>query len=176
MHFSETRLQGTYLVDIERQEDSRGFFARSWCRREFEARGLSVLSAQSSVSYTKVKGTLRGLHYQAPPAAEVKLVRCTRGAIYDVVVDLRRDSPTYRCWLGIEMKASQHRMLYVPEGLAHGFQTLEDDVEVTYQMSEFYTPEAERGVRYNDPAFGIQWPLEVELISEKDLRWPAYVG
>lgn len=176
MHFSETRLKGAYLVDIEPREDARGFFARSWCRREFEERGLSPLLVQASVSYTRHIGTLRGMHYQAAPYAEAKLVRCTRGAIYQVVIDLRPTSATYRRWVGVELRARQYRMLYIPEGLAHGFQTLEDDVEVTYQMSEFHTPEAERGVRYDDPVFAVRWPLPVRTISDRDRTWPDYAG
>ena len=176
MRFSETRLKGAYLVDIEPLEDARGFFARSWCRREFEERGLLPLLAQASLSYTRRKGTLRGMHYQAAPFSEAKLVRCTRGAIYDVVIDLRPGSATYRQWVGVEMRAREHRMLYIPEGLAHGFQTLEDDVEVTYQMSEFHTIEAERGVRYDDPVFSVRWPLPVQAISDRDRAWPDYAG
>jgi dTDP-4-dehydrorhamnose 3,5-epimerase len=172
MIFTETELPGAYLIDVERREDDRGFFARAWCRQEFEAHGLIARVAQANISYNRRKATLRGLHYQLPPFAEAKLVRCTRGAIYDVIVDLRVDSPTYLRWLGVELTADQHRMLYVPEGFAHGFLTLEDHTEVTYQVSQFYTPAAERGIRYDDPALGIRWPLEVQVISEKDRSWP----
>lgn len=174
MIFAETKLPGAYLIDIEKRGDQRGFFARAWCQKEFEAHGLIRRVVQANISLSKRKGTLRGMHYQAAPYAEAKLVRCTRGAIYDAIIDLRPDSPTYMQWLGVELTAENYRMLYVPEGFAHGFQTLVDNTEVAYQVSQFYTPEAEGGVRYNDPAFGIEWPLEVQVISDKDKSWPDY--
>jgi dTDP-4-dehydrorhamnose 3,5-epimerase len=173
--FTETKLPGAYLIELEKFEDHRGFFARGWCQKEFEAHGLVPRIVQVNISYNKHRGTTRGLHYQVAPYAETKLMRCTRGAIYDVIVDLRPDSLTYMQWLGVELTAENHKMLYVPEGFAHGFQTLADDTEATYQVSQFYTPEAERGARYNDPAFGIKWPLEVQIISDKDKSWADYV-
>lgn len=174
MIFEETRLPGSYLIRLEKRRDDRGFFARSWCRREFEAQGLETKVAQASISVSREKGTLRGLHYQVPPAAEVKIVRCARGAIYDVILDLRQDSPAYGQWLGTELAADNYAMLYVPDGFAHGFQTLTDDVEVFYQMSRFHSPQHQRGVRYNDPLFGIEWPAEIEVISDRDRNWPDY--
>jgi dTDP-4-dehydrorhamnose 3,5-epimerase len=169
--FTETTLEGAYVVELERLEDERGFFARTFCAREFEAMGLNPTVAQANVSFNRHKGTLRGMHYQAPPAAETKLVRCIRGAIYDVIVDLRPDSPTYLWHYGVEMNAENRKAIYVPDLFAHGFQTLEDDVEVTYEMGEFYTPNAKRGLRYDDPAVGIEWPLEVSEISDEDRSW-----
>lgn len=174
MIFQETHLRGAYIIDIEKREDQRGFFARSWCQREFEEQGLSAQIVQANIAYNRLRGTLRGMHYQHPPYAEIKLIRCTRGAIYDVIVDLRPDSPTYCQWIGVELTAANYRMLYVPEGFAHGYQTLADDVEVVYQVSQFYTPGAEGGARYNDPAFGIEWPVEVSLISDKDRTWADF--
>ena len=174
MIFTETKLPGAYLIDIEKRGDQRGFFARGWCQKEFEAHDLIPRVVQTNISLSKRKGTLRGMHYQVAPYAEAKLVRCTRGALYDVIIDLRPDSPTHMQWLGVELSAENYKMLYVPEGFAHGFQTLVDNTEVTYQVSQFYTPEAEGGVRYNDPAFGIEWPLEVQVISDKDQSWPDY--
>lgn len=174
MIFTKTGLREAYLIDLEKREDQRGFFARAWCQREFEEHGLVPRVVQTNISYNKYKGTLRGMHYQRAPHAETKLVRCTRGAIYDVIIDLRPDSLTYKQWLGVELTAANYRILYVPEGFAHGFQTLMDEVEVTYQVSQFYTPEAEGGLRYNDPAFGIDWPLEIQVISDKDKNWPDY--
>ncbi len=174
MIFTQTNLKDVYVVELEKREDQRGFFARAWCQREFEEHGLVARVVQTNVSYNKDKGTLRGMHYQVAPYAETKLVRCTQGAIFDVVIDLRPDSPTFKRWLGVELTGQNYRMLYVPEGFAHGFQTLADQTEVTYQVSQFYTPGAERGVRYNDPAFGIEWPLPIQSISEKDKSWPNY--
>jgi len=174
MKFNETELKGGYIIDIQKIEDDRGFFARGWCKNEFEEHGISSNLAQANISYNKFKGTLRGLHYQASPYEEAKLVRCTKGGIFDVMVDLREGSPTHGKWMGAELTADNHRMLLVPEGFAHGFQTLQDDTEVFYQVSEFYTPNAEKGARYDDPAFGITWPLEVSVISDKDANWPAY--
>lgn len=174
MKFGETPLAGAFVIDIEPIEDARGFFARAWCRRELEAHGLNPSLAQANLSFNRRKGTLRGMHWQEPPHAESKLVRCTRGAIFDVAVDLRPGSVTYLQWFGAELSADNHRMLLVPEGFAHGFQTLADDTEVFYQVSEFYAPQAERGARYNDPSFNIQWPLGVAVVSDKDAAWPDF--
>lgn len=175
MIFEETALPGAFIVQLDRKGDERGFFARAWCERELEEQGLASRIVQANVSLSRVKGTLRGLHYQVPPAAETKLVRCTRGAIYDVILDVRPDSPTWGRWVGVELSADNYTMLYVPEGFAHAFQTLTVDAEVFYQVSAFYSPEHERGVRYNDPQFGIEWPEEITVISEKDRNWPDHV-
>ena len=174
MIFSPTELAASYLIDIEKREDQRGFFARTWCQKEFEAHGLVSRLVQANVSFNERKGTLRGMHYQVAPHSETKLVRCTRGAIYDVIIDLRPGSATYMQWLGAELTAENHRMLYVPEGFAHGFLSLMDKTEICYQVSQFYTPNAERGLRYNDPAFRIEWPIDVQVISDKDRNWPDY--
>jgi dTDP-4-dehydrorhamnose 3,5-epimerase len=173
--FTETDLENAFVVDLERREDERGFFARAWCADEFADAGLSTRVVQCNVSFNRHRGTLRGMHYQVPPHAEAKLVRCTRGAIYDVIIDLRPESPTYKRWAGFELSAENGRALYVPEGFAHGYQTLTDEVEAFYQVSEFYAPGAERGVRWNDPAFGIEWPLPDDpIMSEKDKTWPDF--
>jgi dTDP-4-dehydrorhamnose 3,5-epimerase len=174
MIFRETRLKGAYLIELEKLTDERGFFARSWCQEEFERFGLMARVVQANVSFNCKAGTLRGLHYQVSPYRESKLVRCTSGAIYDVIVDLRAGSPTYCEWIGVELTQDNRHMLFVPQGFAHGFQTLVDGTEVTYQVSEFYTPGAERGARYNDVAFGIKWPLAVTVISSKDAGWPDF--
>jgi dTDP-4-dehydrorhamnose 3,5-epimerase len=176
MKFVPTALAGVYVVEMEPLADERGFFARSWCKREFAGHGLSADLVQCNVSYNRAKGTLRGMHYQAAPHEEVKLVRCTQGAIYDVLVDLRPDSSTYRSWIAVELTAANRRMLYVPAGLAHGFQTLQDDSEVFYQMSAFYDASAARGVRWNDPAFGIEWPSGEPVISARDASYPDFAG
>jgi dTDP-4-dehydrorhamnose 3,5-epimerase len=168
MIFKETRLVGAYVIDLEKIEDERGFFARSWCQREFAAVGLDANLVQCNISHNHRKGTLRGLHYQLPPAAETKLVRCTRGAMFDVIVDLRPNSPTFLQWLGVELSADKYIILYVPKGFAHGFQTLVDNTEVFYQMSEFYAPELAGGLRWDDPQLGIDWPLPVRVMSQKD--------
>ncbi len=168
MIFTETKLKGVCIIEPERLEDERGFFARTFCAKEFEARGLNPRMVQCSISFNKKKGTLRGMHYQAEPHAEDKVVRCTAGAIYDVAVDLRPESPTFKQWVAAELSASNRKMLYIPAGFAHGFQTLTDNSEVFYQMSEFYHPESARGVRWNDPAFRIVWPSENPTISPKD--------
>lgn len=173
--FSETTVTGVFLVGFQTMPDQRGFFARSWCQQEWDRAGLNPRLAQCNVSFNLRRGTLRGMHYQAAPHAEAKLVRCTRGAIYDVAVDLRPDSPTFLRWAAAELTADNRRALYIPEGCAHGFLTLEDNTEVFYQMSEFYHPEAARGVRWNDPAFGIEWPAEVKVISERDRSYPDFV-
>jgi dTDP-4-dehydrorhamnose 3,5-epimerase len=174
MIFQELPLAGALVIDIERREDTRGFFARAWCRREFEARGLRAQPVQTNISYNRRRGTVRGFHYQAPPYGEAKLIRCTRGAIHDVIIDVRPSSPTYAKHHAVQLSAERYRMLYVPEGFAQAFQTLQDETEVTYQVSEYYTPEAERGIRHNDRAFGIDWPLEVTVISDKDRSWPDF--
>lgn len=176
MIFNETKIPGVFEIELDRKGDDRGFFARMWCQREFEEHGLTAQVVQTNVSFSRHKGTLRGLHYQRPPHAEAKLIRCLRGAIFDVAVDLREDSPTYREWVGVELTPERRNMLFVPEGCAHGFQTLEDDSEVLYQVSAFYAPEAEAGARYDDPAFGVEWPLEVSVISDKDTRWAPFQG
>jgi dTDP-4-dehydrorhamnose 3,5-epimerase len=174
MKFVPTALAGAYVVEMEPVTDERGFFARSWCRREFDDHGLNSDLVQCNVSYNRMKGTLRGMHYQAAPHEEVKLVRCTQGAICDVLVDLRPDSPTYCSWISVELTAANRRMLYVPAGLAHGFQTLRDDSEVFYQMSAFYDAASARGVRWNDPAFGIEWPFCEPVMSAKDANYPDF--
>jgi len=169
--FTETKLKGSYIIDIEPIEDERGFFARSWCRKEFAAHGLNPDLVQCNISYNKKKGTLRGMHYQAAPHGEVKLVRCTRGSIYDVIVDLREGSETLRQWVGFELSQENRRLLYIPEGFAHGFQTLEDNTEVFYQMSEYYMPEYARGIRWDDSALSIEWPLKKTIVSSKDQKY-----
>ena len=174
MLFAETKLKGAFVIELEPHTDERGFFARSWCRREFEAHKLNPNLVQCNVSFNAKKGTLRGLHYQTKPFEEAKLVRCTRGAVYDVIVDIRPDSPTFRHYVGVLLTADNRLSLYVPEGFAHGFLTLEHRTEVFYQMSEFYAPEAARGFRWNDPAFGIEWPSEVMIISERDRTYPDF--
>lgn len=172
MKFEPTPLQGVFVVDLARLEDERGFFARSFCQKEFEAQGLNPQLAQCNVSFNRLRGTLRGLHYQSKPHAEAKLVRCTQGAIWDVAVDLREGSATRNKWYGVELSAQTRRALYVPEGFAHGFQTLTGDAEVLYLMSEFYHPESARGARWDDPAFGIRWPIEQPLMSDRDRAFP----
>lgn len=174
MIFTETVLPGAFVIDPEPREDARGLFARTWCGREFQARGLETGIAQCSTSFNKRKGTLRGLHYQVPPAAETKIVRCTRGSLYDVAVDLRPDSPTFLGHVGVVLTADNRRMLYVPIGFAHGFQTLEDDTEIFYQISEFCAPEHARGVRWDDPLFGISWPVDQRTVIERDLGYPDF--
>ena len=173
--FTETLLTGAYIIEIERLQDERGFFARSWCQREFKKQGLNTNLVQCSVSFNSKKGTLRGMHYQIKPYAETKLVRCTMGSIYDVILDLRQGSTTYGQHMGVLLSASNHRMLYIPEGFAHGFITLEDNSEVFYQMTEFYAPDAARSIRWDDPQFAIAWPTEVQVISEKDRLIPDFV-
>ena len=176
MTFIETKLNGAYVIEIQKLEDTRGFFARTWCKNEFERHGLISHLMQANISFSNKKGTLRGMHYQIAPNQESKLVRCTKGAIYDVIIDLRPNSLTYKQWLGIELTAENYKMLYVPESFAHGFQTLENDTEVIYQVSQFYAPQSERGVRYNDPAFGIKWPVDVQVITDKDNNWADYAA
>src|SRR5215472_2631333 len=174
MIFTKTRFDGAWLIDIEPKEDERGFFARTWCRREFAAHGLDTEIAQASLSYNRQQGTVRGLHFQLPPHGETKIVRCIRGAIFDAIVDLRPRSRTFLRWQGFELTADNREALYIPQGFAYGFQTLTKDVEIAYQISAFYAPEAAAGYRYDDPAFGIAWPLPVTMISERDLGWPAF--
>ncbi len=176
MIFRDTALAGVFIVEPEVLGDERGFFARVWCSRELEARGLEHRLVQSSISYNTRRGTLRGMHFQAEPYGEVKLVRCTTGAIHDVTIDLRPESPTFKRWIGVELTATNRRTLYVPKGFAHGFQTLEPDSEVLYQMSEFYHPESARGVRWNDPAFGIKWPLPDPIMSDRDRTYPDFTA
>ncbi len=174
MIFTETELQGVYLVDAERREDRRGFFSRLWCQRELVEHGLDARVAQVNAGFTLRKGGLRGLHFQLPPRQEVRIVRCTMGALFDVILDLRPMSPTYKQWVGVELTAENRRMMYAPEGCAHGYQTLTDNTELCYQTSNLYAPELARGVRYDDPAFGITWPLPVTSVSEADKSWPDY--
>jgi len=170
--FQELKIKGAWLIEPEKQEDDRGFFARTWCQREFAARGLTTTFVQCNISFNKKKGTLRGLHYQVPPAAEAKLIMCVKGAIHDVIVDLRQDSPTYLHWLAVELTRNEHKLLYIPEGCAHGFQTTEPETEIFYLHTQFFSPEHERGIRYNDPTLSIRWPLEVAMISERDQCHP----
>jgi dTDP-4-dehydrorhamnose 3,5-epimerase len=174
MRFIETKLKGAFIITPDLIQDERGFFARTFCRREFEEHGLNSSLVQCNLSFNKKKGTLRGMHYQVAPHAEVKLVRCTTGAIYDVIVDLRPKSPTFRQWFATELFENNHQMLYVPEGFAHGYQTLEVQTEVFYQVSSVYHPASERGVRWNDPAFGIEWPLPASVVSTKDESYPDW--
>jgi len=174
MIFAATRLEGAWLIDIEPREDERGFFARTWCRQELAAQGLDTEIAQESLSFNRHCGTVRGLHFQRSPHEETKIVRCGRGAIFDVIVDLRPRSPSYLRWQGFELTAENRRALYIPKGFAHGFQTLTDDAEIAYQISAFYAPEAAGGYRHDDAAFGIAWPLPVTVIGERDLGWPAF--
>jgi dTDP-4-dehydrorhamnose 3,5-epimerase len=172
--FTPARLAGAFSIDLERREDDRGFFARSYCRKEFEAHGLKADVAQCNTSYNRRRGTLRGLHYQVAPRAEAKVVHCTAGAVYDVILDLRPESPTFHRWEAFELTVDNRRMLYVPEGFAHGFQTLSDHTSVLYLMMEFYSPEHARGVRWNDPAFGIDWPIAEPIVSRRDAGFPLW--
>jgi dTDP-4-dehydrorhamnose 3,5-epimerase len=174
MLFTETRLKGAFLVDLQPVEDQRGFFARAWCQDEFREHGLNAALVQCNISFNRKKGSLRGMHYQVEPYPEAKVVRCTMGAIHDVIIDLRTDSATFRQWISVELSAANRRALYIPFGFAHGFQTLSDDSEVFYQMSEFYHPECSRGVRWDDPAFGIEWPHDITSISEKDANYSDF--
>jgi dTDP-4-dehydrorhamnose 3,5-epimerase len=176
MQFYQTILCGVWTVHLEPTRDSRGFFARTFCVDEFAAHGLEANYPQHSISFSVRRGTLRGMHYQREPHSEVKLVRCVKGAIWDVVTDIRPGSPTYRQWQGFELSSTNGHQLYIPKGLAHGFQTLTNDVEVNYLISEPYAPQSANGIRYDDPAFGINWPLAVTEISEKDLHWPNFAA
>ena len=176
MIFKETKLKGARIIELEPSQDERGFFARSFCQKEFEEHGLKTRVAQCNISYNKKRSTLRGMHYQVAPHEETKLVSCVRGAIYDVIIDLRQNSPTYCQWFHVELSAKDYRMLYIPEGFAHGFQTLEDDTVVFYQMFEFFHPECARGVRWDDPAFGVEWPkVSKRIISDKDQSYLYFV-
>lgn len=172
MDFYETDIPGAYIVELEKIGDERGFFARTWCRDEFAEQGIMASFVQANTAFSRKRGTLRGLHYQAPPHAEGKLVRCIQGTVYDVALDMRPDSPAFGTWIGVELSNENRRLLYIPEGCAHGYLTLTDDTEVFYLVTARYAPDAERGVRYDDPAFDIEWPIEVEVISEKDASWP----
>src|SRR5689334_19539100 len=172
MKFVETKLKGAFIIDLERREDSRGYFARAFCQKEFGAHGLKPVIAQANVAFNVAKGTLRGMHFQYPPAPETKLVRCTRGAILDIIVDLRPESPTYLQHVAVELSEDNGRALFVPERFAHGYQVLRDNTDTSYQVGEFYTPEAEGGLMYNDPRIGLKWPIAVSVISEKDQKFP----
>jgi dTDP-4-dehydrorhamnose 3,5-epimerase len=174
MEFKETRLSGAFLVKQKKIVDERGFFARAWCQEEFKQQGLNPQMLQLNTGFSHQAGTLRGMHYQEAPHAEAKFMRCTRGAVYDVIIDLRRDSPTHGEWVGVELTADEGAMLYVPEGFAHGYQTLADNTEIYYMTTALYAPQAAKGVRYDDPAFGIVWPLAVTVISAQDQHWPDY--
>lgn len=176
MKFQETSLAGAFIIELDRIEDNRGFFSRSFCVEEFDKHGLNTPVNQCNISFNKHAGTLRGMHYQLAPYGEAKLIRCTKGSVYDVIVDLRRDSTTYLDWISIELNEKNHKMIYVPEGFAHGFQTLENDVEMFYQMSEFYNAESASGVRWNDPVLNIEWPLTEPSVSEKDAAYPDIVA
>ncbi|HEY9878949.1 MAG TPA: dTDP-4-dehydrorhamnose 3,5-epimerase [Leptolyngbyaceae cyanobacterium] len=176
MQIIATPLKDAFVVELEIREDDRGGFARTFCAKEFEDHGLKPIVAQCNMSYNFKAGTLRGMHYQLSPAAETKLVRCTKGAIYDVIIDMRPDSPTYKQHFGIELTADNRKALYVPEMFAHGYLALTDGAEVVYQVGEFYSPGYERGIRYDDPVFGIEWPMPITVISEKDSKWPPFEG
>lgn len=175
MIFQEIPMKGAFIIEMKPMRDERGFFARSFCQKEFEEQGINPRLVQANVSYNNNKGTLRGIHYQISPFEETKLVRCTQGAIFDVIIDLRKESPTYMQWFGVELNSENRTMLFVPESFGHGFQTLMDNTEVTYMVSEFYTPGSERGIRWDDPAFDIRWPVEVQVISDKDANWDDYL-
>lgn len=174
MIFKETKLQGAFVIDIERITDDRGYFARAFCQREFEEHGLNSVIAQANVAFNRTRGTLRGMHFQYPPAAESKLVRCTRGRIHDIIVDLRPESATYLEHVAVELSVENSRALYVPERFAHGYQVLDNDTETSYQVGEFYTPGAEGGLRYDDSGLGLDWPIPVTVISEKDQGWAPF--
>jgi len=176
MILTETKLKGAFLIEIEKIVDDRGFFARAWCKNEFEKHGLQTELVQANIAFSSKKSTLRGLHYQVDPYQEAKLVRCIKGAIFDAIIDLRPDSPTYKQWISVELTEDNCKTLYVPEDFAHGYLTLRDNTEVFYQVSQFYYPESERGIRWDDPAFGIRWPQTQDLvISEKDKNWPDFL-
>lgn len=176
MIFTETKLKGAFIIEIEKLEDERGFFGRSWCVNEMKDHGINVNILQANVSFNKYKGTLRGMHYQKAPYGESKLVRCSRGSIFDVIIDLRPDSPTYKQWIGVELSQDNYKMLFVPVDFAHGFITLEEDSEVTYMMSEIFVPGAGKTIRWNDPVFNIKWPFEPLIMSEKDKKQADFVG
>lgn len=175
MFFKETKLKDAYIVELDPKCDERGFFSRAWCKREFEEHNLNSNVVQCNVSYNKLRGTLRGMHYQLQPYAETKLVRCIKGALYDVIIDLRKNSETYGQWVGVELTEKNGKSIYVPEGFAHGYQTLTDDTYSFYQVTQYYTPNAESGIRWNDPSFNIEWIINGSLImSDKDKSWPDY--
>lgn len=174
MIFTETKLPGAFVIDLNAHQDERGFFAQSWSAQEFAARGLNPQMVECNVSFSKRKGTLRGMHFQSPPHAQAKLVRCTAGAIYDVIIDLRRESSTFKEWVAVELTAANHRMLYVPEGFAHGFQTLADNTEIFYQMADVYAPQCESAVRWDDKAFSIDWPPAERIIIARDESYPDF--
>lgn len=176
MIFVETKLKGAYIVELEKREDHRGFFARSWDGNVLEQHGLIGKVVQQNIAFSKIKGTVRGLHYQMAPHQETKFVRCTRGTVFDVMIDLRPDSPTFKQWLGLKLTVDDYRLLYVPKDFAQGFQSLEDNSEIQYLVSAVYTPAAEAGIRYNDPNIGIEWPLPVSMITEKDANLPDFPG
>lgn len=174
MIFTETKLKGAFIIELDRKKDERGFFARAFCQKEFEAHGLKPAIAQANIAHNVRQGTMRGMHFQYPPAAETKLVRCTRGAILDIIVDLRPESPTFLQHIAVEMNEDNQRALYVPERFAHGYQVLRDNTDTSYQVGEFYTPGCEGGLMYDDPALGLKWPLPVTVISEKDKGWVPF--
>lgn len=176
MIFTQTKLPGAFVIELEKHADERGFFARTFCEKEFKAQGLNTEVVQCNVSFNKTKGTLRGMHFQATPFEEAKLVRCTAGSIYDVIIDLRPSSPAFKEYFAVELSAENRKMLYVPEGFAHGFQTLEDDTEIFYQMSQYFSSEHARGVRWDDPAFGIEWPEDERIIVERDRSYPDFLS
>lgn len=171
MIFIETKLKGAYIIDLKRLEDERGFFARTFCQNEFVEHGLNPIIAQANIAFSKKKGTLRGMHFQFPPAAETKLVRCTRGAVWDIIVDLRPESPTYLDHVAVQLTADNHRAIYVPERFAHGYQVLEENSETSYHVGEFYTPKSDGGLMYNDPRLCLEWPLPITELSTKDNNW-----
>jgi dTDP-4-dehydrorhamnose 3,5-epimerase len=173
MIFTETKLKGAFIIDLQPHADERGFFARAFCQNEFEAHGLKPVIAQANIGFNRYKGTLRGMHFQFPPAAETKLVRASRGAVLDIIVDLRPESPTFLQHIEVELSADNHRGIYIPERFAHGYQALEDNTETTYQVGEFYTPGSEGGLRFDDPSLGLTWPLPVSVMSEKDKQWKS---
>lgn len=175
MKFYETKLKGSYVIELEKNEDERGFFARTWDKNEMQKFGLNDNLVQCSVSFNKTKGTLRGMHYQITPYEESKLVRCTKGKVFDIIIDLRRNSLTYKQWFSTEIDDQNHKMIYIPEGFAHGFQTLVDNTEVFYQMSEYFMPEYSTGIRWNDESFDIKWPISKKIISEKDVSYPDFI-
>ncbi|MFU8862186.1 MAG: dTDP-4-dehydrorhamnose 3,5-epimerase [Cyclonatronaceae bacterium] len=174
MIFTETKLKGAYIIDPDKKEDNRGFFARAFCQNEFRDHGLKPVIVQANIAFNRKKGTMRGMHFQYPPAAETKLVRCTRGGILDIIIDLRPESDTFLHHIAVELTEDNFRVLYVPERFAHGYQVLRDNTETSYQVSEFYTPDTEGGLMYNDPRFGLSWPLDVTEISEKDNNWKPF--
>jgi dTDP-4-dehydrorhamnose 3,5-epimerase len=175
MIFTETKIPGVFVIELEKREDARGYFARAWCEKEFAAHGLPKF-VQTNMSLCRQKGTVRGLHYQVAPHGEAKYMRCIAGAIFDVVVDIRPDSPSYKKWFGVELSAANKKAIFVPEGLPHAYQALTDDAEVIYSTSCFYTPGAERGIRWNDPAFNIEWPIREAIVSDKDAKWADWKG